>query len=143
MKFNAITSVAALAVTLLAGCGAGSDAGSSAGVDTAGAALARRQSTTPNTTTPGQTTPTVQTPIAIPNGRLLASNCFQCHGTNGVASGGFDSLAGESVSEIVGELNEMALEIAPGGGIMRPHALGYTQAQIQSLATYFASQPKR
>ena len=29
------------------------------------------------------------------NGRLLASNCFQCHGTNGKPSvGGFDRLAG-------------------------------------------------
>jgi cytochrome subunit of sulfide dehydrogenase len=38
-------------------------------------------------------------------GRLLASNCFQCHGTNGKpTSGGFDRLAGESVSEIYNEL---------------------------------------
>ena len=36
-----------------------------------------------------------QTP---PDGRLLASNCFQCHGTNGKGPG-FDKLAGKSASE--------------------------------------------
>ncbi|MFD2451435.1 c-type cytochrome [Ideonella paludis] len=37
---------------------------------------------------------------AVPAGRLLASNCFQCHGTNG-AGPGFDRLAGKSANEIL------------------------------------------
>ena len=45
---------------------------------------------------------------APPVGRLLASNCFACHGTNGRPAGGFDRLAGESASEIYDELKEMA-----------------------------------
>jgi sulfide dehydrogenase cytochrome subunit len=43
-----------------------------------------------------------QTP---PAGRLLASNCFQCHGTNGKGPG-FDSLNGKSASEINKDLIE-------------------------------------
>ncbi|MEZ5449384.1 MAG: hypothetical protein R3E89_10495 [Thiolinea sp.] len=40
----------------------------------------------------------------IPDGaRLLASQCFQCHGTDGRSSGGIESLAGESERELAGE----------------------------------------
>ena len=39
-------------------------------------------------------------------GRILASNCFQCHGTDGQgARGGFERL---EVREIVSEMREMA-----------------------------------
>ena len=70
-----------------------------------------------------------------PPGRLLASNCFQCHGTNG--SGGFDKLAGSSASEIVNELKEMRTKPTPG--IMEVHARGYTDAQLQLIGQYFAN----
>ncbi len=70
-----------------------------------------------------------------PAGRLLASNCFQCHGTNG--SGGFDRLAGESAREIVSELKEMRTKSQPG--IMEVHARGYSDAQLQLIGAYFAS----
>jgi sulfide dehydrogenase cytochrome subunit len=70
-----------------------------------------------------------------PPGRLLASNCFQCHGTNG--SGGFDRLAGETASEIVNELKEMRTKSSPG--IMEVHARGYTDAQLQLIGSYFAN----
>lgn len=72
---------------------------------------------------------------APPAGRLLASNCFQCHGTNG--SGGFERLAGMSAREIVSELREMRTKSAPN--IMEVHARGYTDAQLQAIGNYFAS----
>lgn len=75
-----------------------------------------------------------QTPSSPP-GRLLASNCFQCHGTNG--NGGFDRLAGESANEIVKELQEMRTKSSPG--IMEVHARGYTDAQLQLIGSYFAN----
>lgn len=78
-----------------------------------------------------------QTPTAT-DGRLLASNCFQCHATDG--RGGFDSLAGKSASEIYSELKEMQRE-QPGSGdynIMVPHAKGYSDAQLRKIAAYFA-----
>ena len=57
-------------------------------------------------------------------GRLLASNCFQCHGTNGNGPG-FDTLAGKSASEIYQELKEFQSG-KEGNGIMARHAMAYT-----------------
>jgi sulfide dehydrogenase cytochrome subunit len=74
------------------------------------------------------------TATAPPAGRLLASNCFQCHGTNG--SGGFERLTGESAASIVKELREMRVKASPG--IMEIHARGYNDAQLQLLANYLA-----
>ena len=76
------------------------------------------------------------TTTAPPPGRLLASNCFQCHGTNG--SGGFEDLAGKSASEILNELREMRTKASPK--MMEMHARGYTDAQLTLIANYFASQ---
>ena len=70
-------------------------------------------------------------------GRPLAANCFQCHGTDGVA--GELKIAGESVSEIVRELNEMRTK-NPGSNIMNVHALAYTPAEITLIADYFSKQ---
>ena len=50
--------------------------------------------------------PAWSAPPAVQPGRLLASNCFQCHGTNG-AGPGFDTLAGKSANEIYNEMKEM------------------------------------
>ncbi|MDD3518494.1 MAG: c-type cytochrome [Chromatiales bacterium] len=69
------------------------------------------------------------------NGRLLASNCFQCHGTNG--SGGFDKLRGSD--EVLEELREFASG-KEGKGIMAAHAAGYTDAQMKAIADYLANQ---
>ncbi len=71
-------------------------------------------------------------------GRLLASNCFQCHGTNGKGPG-FDKLAGQSASEIYKELKEFQSG-KEGAGIMARHSLGYTDAQISALAGWLAKQ---
>lgn len=70
-------------------------------------------------------------------GRLLASNCFQCHGTNGRPTGDMERLAGKSASEIYDELQEMR----NGGedkGIMSMHAKGYTDQQLRQIADFFA-----
>ncbi|MDI6748699.1 MAG: c-type cytochrome [Pseudomonadota bacterium] len=75
------------------------------------------------------------TTAAPPAGRLLASNCFQCHGTNG--SGGVEKIAGKSASEIVKELKEMQQKSPPK--MMDMHARGYTDAEINQLANYLAT----
>ena len=72
-----------------------------------------------------------------PAGRLLASNCFQCHGTNGKGPG-FDTLAGKSASKLYGELIEFR-NGQEGNGIMAKHALGYTDAQLRQLAQYLST----
>jgi sulfide dehydrogenase cytochrome subunit len=70
-------------------------------------------------------------------GRTLAANCFQCHGTNGVA--GELKIAGESSSEIIGELNEMRAK-DPRSNIMNVHALAYTPDEIKLIADFFSKQ---
>ena len=71
-------------------------------------------------------------------GRLLASNCFQCHGTNGKGPG-FDRLAGKSSSEIYKDLKEFQSG-KEGNGIMAKHAMGYTDAQLLSLSSWLSTQ---
>ena len=70
-------------------------------------------------------------------GRLLASNCFQCHGTDGKGPG-FERLAGKSANDIYHELVEMRAG-EEGDGLMARHAKGYTDAQLRAIAQYFAS----
>jgi cytochrome c553 len=74
---------------------------------------------------------------SIPTGRLLASNCFQCHGTDGKGPG-FEKLAGKSASDIYHELVEMRAG-KEGDGLMSRHAMGYTDAQLRAIAQYFGS----
>lgn len=73
-------------------------------------------------------------------GRLLASGCFGCHGTDGFSNGGFETLAGKSAAELREELREMAR--ADETSIMRPHAASYSDAQLWQLADYFARQKR-
>jgi sulfide dehydrogenase cytochrome subunit len=69
-------------------------------------------------------------------GRVLASNCFQCHGTNGY---GYENLAGESASNIISELNEMKAK-DPRKNIMNAHARAYTAEEIKIIANYISQQ---
>ncbi len=73
-----------------------------------------------------------------PAGRLLASNCFQCHGTNGKGPG-FDRLAGKSANEIYGELKEFQSG-KEGNGLMAKHAAGFTDAQMRQIANWLSTQ---
>ena len=66
---------------------------------------------------------------ASTEGRLLASNCFQCHGTNG--TGGFESIRGGEADEIMEFLTKTASR-----DIMAAHAHGYTNAQLQKIIAY-------
>lgn len=76
---------------------------------------------------------------APPAGRLLASNCFQCHGTDGRR--GFEQINGKSQTEIYSKLKEMQAK-QPGSGdwdIMVPHAKGYTDAQLLKISKYLST----
>ena len=91
--------VTLLLVLTLSACGGGS----SSDVEDAS------NNVTPDTTTPDTTTPDTTSLDAASvevRGRLLASQCFQCHGTNGKSVNGWDSIAGESYNEIMEELEE-------------------------------------
>ena len=72
---------------------------------------------------------TVVTQAANTAGRLLASNCFQCHGTGGY--GGFDRIRGGEADEVL----EYLTQSGPSN-IMAAHAQGYTRAQLLTIIQY-------
>jgi cytochrome subunit of sulfide dehydrogenase len=73
-----------------------------------------------------------------PPGRLLASNCFQCHGTNGRGSE-FDAISGKSRGEIYKKLKEFQAG-KEGNGIMAKHANNYTDGQLRALDQWLSTQ---
>lgn len=73
----------------------------------------------------------------VPAGRLLASNCFQCHGTNGRGPG-FENIAGQSAEETYQKLKEFQSG-HEGTGIMAKHSLGYTDEQLRLLSQYLTN----
>lgn len=77
-----------------------------------------------------------------PQGRLLASGCFQCHGSGGV--GGFERLAGRDADDLVRDLQRLRVadEREAGQDIMVRHARGYSDAQIRALAQWLSRQPR-
>jgi sulfide dehydrogenase cytochrome subunit len=78
------------------------------------------------------------TPAAaqVPPGRALASQCAQCHGTDGKGPG-FDELAGKSAGDIYNDLREMKQR--PVEGIMDRQARGYTDQQLRLIADYLST----
>lgn len=71
----------------------------------------------------------------------LAATCAACHGTNGqaVAGPGVAALAGMNKDELVRRMNAFKSGIRPAT-VMRQISLGYSDAQIEQIAGYFASQ---
>ena len=69
-------------------------------------------------------------------GRLLASQCAQCHGTDGISVSGIDSLVGES-DEILEEMSEM--KARNKNKIMHFQAKGYSDSEIREIARYFST----
>ncbi len=79
---------------------------------------------------------------ADPNlGRNLAATCANCHGTNGkaVPGSGLDALAGMEKAKLLQKLAEFKSGDKPAT-IMHQISKGYTDAQLELIATYFAAQ---
>lgn len=79
---------------------------------------------------------------ADPNlGRNLAATCANCHGTNGNAlkGSGMDALAGMEKTKILQKLAEFKSGDKPAS-IMHQISKGYTDAQLDLIAGYFAAQ---
>ena len=77
----------------------------------------------------------------VNDGRLLASGCFQCHGTSGL-KGGFGTLAGVGKEDMLNKLNNDMRSKDARSSIMNPHARGYTSYQLTLIADYFSKLPK-
>lgn len=72
-------------------------------------------------------TVTLPTQFTINNGRLLGSQCAQCHGTNGISSSDIDSIRGE---------DNLTHEIYDDDPLMNAQAKGYTSTEIIAIETW-------
>jgi cytochrome subunit of sulfide dehydrogenase len=73
--------------------------------------------------------------------RNWAAACANCHGTNGQAQPGMESLAGVNKDDIVKKMLDFKAGRKPAT-IMHQLAKGYSDDQIQAIAAYFAAQKK-
>ncbi|MEQ1776620.1 MAG: c-type cytochrome [Burkholderiales bacterium] len=71
--------------------------------------------------------------------RALAATCFTCHGTDGRSVGGVPpSLAGQGKNSLYQQLRDFK-EGKRAATVMHQQAKGYTDAQLEQIAGYFAS----
>ena len=73
--------------------------------------------------------------------RNLAATCANCHGTNGraVQSAGNEELAGVPKDKLMQKLRDFRSGAKPAT-IMHQISKGYTEAQLELVAAYFAAQ---
>jgi cytochrome c553 len=99
-----------------------------------GAACAIAQQPAPNFA-PSNTSPK--------GAQAMAANCAMCHGTNGraAANSTLASLAGKPKDEIAQAMAQFKSGQKPAT-VMHQIAKGYSDAEIEALAAYFAGQPR-
>jgi cytochrome c553 len=73
--------------------------------------------------------------------RSMAASCANCHGTNGNAAPGMVALAGYDRAALVKTMADFKSGARPAT-IMHQLAKGYSEVQIDAIATYFAAQKK-
>lgn len=71
--------------------------------------------------------------------RNLAATCTNCHGTNGRSLGGIESLAGVNKNVLLTKLHEFRSGAKPAT-IMDQISKGYTEEQLELIASWFAAQ---
>lgn len=81
-----------------------------------------------------------QTPDAA-QVRSWAASCANCHGTDGRAQPGMESLAGANKDDMVRKMLDFKSDRRPAT-IMHQLAKGYSDEQIVAIAGYFAAQKK-
>ena len=75
-------------------------------------------------------------------GSGLAAACATCHGTNGASAGGLADLAGQPRDKLAQQLRDFRSGNRPAT-VMHQISKGYTEAQIDALAAFFASRRPR
>ncbi|WP_439889303.1 c-type cytochrome [Pseudomonas sp. MBLB4123] len=69
-----------------------------------------------------------------PAGRLLATQCFQCHGTNGRSQSEIDSIDGEDADDLFEDLLEM--KASDEVTVMNQQAKAYSDEELRLIADY-------
>jgi len=73
--------------------------------------------------------------------RQLAATCSACHGTNGHSVGGTPVLAGLNRAHFIKQMKDFKSGARPAT-VMHRHANGYSDAEIEKMADYFAAQKR-
>jgi cytochrome c553 len=73
--------------------------------------------------------------------RGMAAACANCHGTQGVAQEGMESLAGQKKEDLLKKMLDFKTGKKPAT-LMHQLAKGYSDEQIDQLATHFAALKK-
>ncbi|MDE2416504.1 MAG: c-type cytochrome [Burkholderiales bacterium] len=73
--------------------------------------------------------------------RGWAAACANCHGTNGVAQAGNESLAGVNKDDLLKKMRDFKTGKKPAT-IMHQLSKGYSDEQLAALAGYFSAQKK-
>ena len=75
--------------------------------------------------------------------RALAANCAACHGTNGKPAPGSSSaaLAGKPKDDLLTAMKQFKEGKKPAT-LMHQISKGYSDAELDALATYFSNQPR-
>lgn len=73
--------------------------------------------------------------------RSWAAGCANCHGTQGYAQPGMESLAGANQDEMLKKLLDFKSGRKPAT-LMHQLSKGYSDEQLQAIAAYFAAQKK-
>lgn len=79
-----------------------------------------------------------ETPLQV---RSLAASCANCHGTNGAAQPGMESLAGKPKEDLLKKMLDFKTGKKPAT-LMHQLSKGYTDEQLEQLAAYFAALKK-
>jgi cytochrome subunit of sulfide dehydrogenase len=73
--------------------------------------------------------------------QTLASTCNSCHGPGGKSQGAIPSLAGLDKDYFVKAMKDFKAGTR-AASIMKRHANGYTDAEVEAMAAYFAGLKK-
>jgi cytochrome c553 len=71
----------------------------------------------------------------------IAATCMSCHGPGGKSQGAIPSIAGLDKDYFVKAMKDFKSGARPST-IMKRHATGYTDAEFEAMAAYFAGLKK-
>lgn len=81
------------------------------------------------------------TKVLNPNGELLATQCYQCHGYEGHSLGEIDSIGGKPASDLYGDLR--AFKTNGKKDIMSLQVRAYTDCELDAIANYLSTLPSQ
>lgn len=76
--------------------------------------------------------------VDITRGKILASTCFACHGTDGRSTGSIPSIYGFPAETLYHNMKAFQDGSRPAT-VMGRHAKGYTDEEIQLIAEYLSN----